>query len=183
MSKIVIICGPSTSGKNTIIESFFKDPKYNFKRIVTNTTRPKRVDDLEGKIYNFLSEKEFKNKIENGSLLEYESIHGYLYGTSVDSFTEEGTYLMQSDIRGAINIKKHFPQTLIIFINLPEKQIIARLHKRGETSENIKIRLQTAKNEIKMKDQADIIITNLDGKLNESILNIKKTIDKFLQIS
>jgi len=182
MPKIIIICGPSASGKNTIIDSLLNKPEYNFITVVTNTSRPKRPTDVDGKIYNFLSEKEFLSKIKIGFFIEYENTHGYLYGTSRYSFSKPGTYLMQSDIRGALSIKKVYPDILIIFINLPVSQIIKRLEDRGASESSIKTRLETAKREIAMKSKADVIVNNYDGKYKKALDTVQQAIDKYIAI-
>jgi guanylate kinase len=182
MNKIVIICGPSASGKNTIIDSLFADGNYKFLPVVTNTTRPKRATDVEGKIYHFLSDSEFKQKIDQSYFLEYENTHGFFYGTAKESFDRSGNYLMQSDIRGALSIKRAFPECLIIFINLPVEQIINRLKDRGETDDRIDRRLKTAKREFEMIHNADVIIDNLNGSYDQALNNVKTAIDKFLSI-
>lgn len=182
MKKIIILCGPSTSGKNTIIDSLHKESNYNFLPVVTNTTRPRRPSEVNGQIYNFLSKAEFSNKIEQGFFYEYENVHGNLYGTDKNSFLKDGVYLMQSDVRGALNMKKAFSDSLLIFINIPKDQIRSRLQNRGADSSEITERLKTADLEHSYMSKFDLVVDNSNGLLDIALIKVRKAIDNFLKV-
>ncbi len=65
---LVVITGKTCSGKDTVVKALGKE---GFKKIVTYTTRPKRKFEVDGRDYYFISEEEFKNKIENNFFLEW----------------------------------------------------------------------------------------------------------------
>lgn len=180
--KIVIICGPSGSGKNSLIDLLLKENGLNFVKVVTCTTRPNSRQERAGQDYEFLKEKEFEKRIDSGYFLEYENTHGYYYGTPKSSFFKNANYLAHIDIRGAINIKKTYPETLIIFINTPIYQIKRRLKARGEEPTKIKVRLATANREIASMKFADVIIDNIDNKLDEAYTNLFSAIEKYLNL-
>ena len=46
----------------------------NFKKSISDTTRQKREGDINGRDYYFLSEKEFKDKIEKEEYVEYATV-------------------------------------------------------------------------------------------------------------
>ena len=77
---ILIITGPSGVGKNTIIDALGKKLDFNFS--VSHTTRPKRVSEVNGKDYYFISDDEFQSMINNNELIEFEEYGGYSCGTS-----------------------------------------------------------------------------------------------------
>lgn len=181
-TKIIVICGPSGSGKNTLISALLDDPKYDFQKIVTFTSRPNTRGEVEGKDYYFIGSNEFEEKIKQGFFLEHERTHNYYYGTPKNAFSRLGNYLAHLDIRGGISIRNAHRKSLIIFINTPIKQIINRLQNRSESDAEIKIRLKTAERELKMMDEADVVIDNLDGQIYEAYANLKIAIDKFLSI-
>lgn len=181
--KIIIICGVSGSGKDTLIKMLLEDSALNLKKVITFSSRPgNRDDDIRDKIYNFISLKKFEKKIQENFFFEHEKTHGYYYGTPRNAFDKPGNYILQIDIRGALNVKKTFPETLIVFIDVPIKQIIGRLKARGESKENIKIRLQTARRELRQKNNANLIINNLNGQINKAYEDLKKTVAKYLSI-
>ena len=80
MFMLVIFSGGSGVGKNTVISELIKTG--DFALLPTYTTREKRPNETEGDPYCFLSEEEFKNKIAENELYEYQNVHGHYYGTS-----------------------------------------------------------------------------------------------------
>jgi len=181
--RIIILTGVSGCGKDTLLNMVLNEYQNQLTRIITYTTRPKRETDSDKDIYYFISEKEFKNKIKQGFFFEYEITHGHFYGTSNNSINQNDNLISRMDIRGALNVKKHFPNSLVILINTPLKDISERLIKRGESESKIKIRLQTAVRELKSIKNADIVIDNLDNQIDKAYANLKKAIDNFLSIS
>ena len=66
--KIVILVGQSGSGKSAIYKQLVK---RGYKGLITNTTRPMREGETNGKDYNFLSKDQFDNLIAEGQMVEY----------------------------------------------------------------------------------------------------------------
>ena len=81
---IFVISGPSGSGKTTIIKKLlsFKGIK-NLRKTISFTTRPKRLGEKDGIDYDFITHKEFKDKIKNNDILEYTKFIDFYYGTSI----------------------------------------------------------------------------------------------------
>jgi guanylate kinase len=184
MKKIVIICGPSASGKDALLSELLKDQAFNFKKVVTCTTRPNdRSFEKEGYNYHYLTDADFREKINAGYFFEHKQTHGFLYGTPKNAFENDVNYLMQIDIRGALEIKKQQADVYILFIIVPKKQLVGRLQKRGETQEMIKVRLKTAERECQMMSKADAIIENPDGLFDLTLEKAKTAIAKFLTLS
>ncbi len=175
---IIVISGPSGSGKSTI----FKHLLNTFNKLslaVSATTRPIRGNEVDGQQYQFLTEEEFRQKIANNELLEYEEVYpGRFYGTQISEIhriANSGKVpLLELDVLGAINIKKMFPdRAYLIFINPPSiTELENRLRARGtETEENIQTRLKRAEYEISQKDNFDTVIQNndLEIALNDAV--------------
>ena len=76
--KLIIVSGPSGSGKSTVTK-IVKD-RLNIPLSISATTRKPRAGEIEGKDYYFLSEQEFKKKIDNDEFYEYANVHGNYYG-------------------------------------------------------------------------------------------------------
>lgn len=182
---IVVISGPSGSGKSTI----FKAMLTKFEELslaVSATTRPIRGNEIDGEQYYFITEDEFRQKISNDELLEYEEVYpGRFYGTlysEIDRITNTGKIpLLELDVKGALSIKKMFPDRAhLIFINPPSlAELEHRLRARNtETEENLKIRLNRAAYEISEKNHFDTIIENddLSIALNDTFDAIRKLI-------
>lgn len=182
---IIVISGPSGSGKSTIFKAMLiKFPELSL--AISATTRAIRGNEVNGGQYYFLTEDEFRKKITNDELLEYEEVYpGRFYGTlysEIDRISDTGKIpLLELDVKGALSIKKMFPDRAhLIFINPPSLiELENRLRARGtENEENLKIRLNRAEYEISEKNHFNTIIQNddLEIALNYTEEDIKKII-------
>lgn len=77
---LIILSGPSGVGKGTVRQELFKDESLNLAYSISMTTRKPRPTEKEGIDYFFVSEEEFKEKIEKGELLEYAQFVGTIMG-------------------------------------------------------------------------------------------------------
>jgi guanylate kinase len=76
---LVIISGPSGSGKGTLVKKLL--PEDNFAISISMTTRKKRIDEVNGLDYFFCSEKKFIEARDSNKLLEHAQFCGNFYGT------------------------------------------------------------------------------------------------------
>ncbi len=146
--KVVIVSGPSGVGKSTICREVVKRLD-NVCLSVSATTRPKSEGEVDGEDYWFISESEFRERIDNNLLLEYAEVFGSLYGTpreKVDEALRAGkTVILEIDVQGAKQVKANFPNAVMIFILPPSTKVLAdRMNDRG-------------------RDDADIAEERLDG--------------------
>ena len=151
--KVVIVSGPSGVGKSTICKEILK--KLNYICLsVSLTTRPISKAEVDGQDYWFVSEEDFRERIEKGLLLEYAEVFGHLYGTpkdKVDEALQAGkVVILEIDVQGAIKAKVVFPDAVMIFILPPSaKDLAKRLNHRGrEANEVAEERLNGASAEI-----------------------------------
>ena len=101
MSKIIALFGKSASGKDTIQNYMCKNYK-NTHKIISCTTRPPRVNEVNGKDYFFISQDDFYNRFFDNKMLETTVFNNWFYGTSIDQlrygkinigvFNIQGTY-------------------------------------------------------------------------------------------
>jgi len=173
----LVLSSPSGGGKTTIkSEILKKDSRFGFS--ITATTRPKRENEIDGKDYYFVSDKEFDRMIENDEFIEWAKVHKYRYGTPKSSIMrlidENKIPIMTIDVVGAMNIKKIFPSSVLVFVLPPSVDVmIDRLRKRGETEDEIKIRINTALKELDYAEKFDYLVINdvLERTVND-IINI-----------
>ena len=88
---VIVVLGGTCSGKT---EFALACEKFGFPKVITNTTRARRVDDNENS-YHFLTKEEFMQKIDNGEMLEYAEYNGNYYGTSIDSILDNCVIVLE----------------------------------------------------------------------------------------
>ena len=182
--KVIVVSAPSGSGKTTIVKYLLSEfPELVFS--VSATTRKPRKGETHGKEYFFISEEEFKKKIEENQFVEWEKFYDYYYGTLreyVDKNLDEGKFVvLELDVKGALNIKKQYSDAKLIFIAPPSiEELKKRLKQRNtETEEDFKKRIERAEMEMSYKDKFDYVITN--DNLDEAKQNAKKIIENILR--
>jgi guanylate kinase len=164
--RLIVMAGPSAVGKGTlashIVENF-----QGFVLSVSATTRAPRIGEIEGASYFFLSGEQFKQRIEAGMMLEWATVHGTnSYGTPrqpVELALSQGlNVILEIDVQGAFQVKKAFPEAMLVFVNPPSfEELRARLDKRGtESEEDKQIRLETAKSELAQAGEFDYSVVN-----------------------
>ena len=176
---LIIVSGPSGSGKGTVISEYLKNHD-NAWLSISCTSRKVRPGDIENETYYFLTEEEFLKKIDNDELLEYNYYNGNYYGTPKEHIEEKLIngidVILEIDVNGANNIKKLIPEAICIFIMPPSmKELKKRLvNRKTESKEKILDRFKTAYQEInKVKDYNYVVI-------NDEIENAVKKIDAIL---
>lgn len=173
---IFILSAPSGTGKTTIC-NILKKTIPNLKFSVSHTSREPRDGEENGVHYNFISEDEFKTKIEKGDFLEWVKLHGAYYGTSLEDLNKnksEGiNQILELDTQGVELLRSiDFDATYIFILPPSIKALEKRLTKRGtESKEKIKKRLEVGKKEIMKYEIYDYVVTNVD--LDESVHLIK----------
>ncbi len=182
--KLVVFSAPSGTGKSTIAKMVL-ERLQNIRFSVSATTRSKRAGEQEGINYYFLDREDFETKIHTGGFIEHEYFFGNYYGTLLDktyNVIASGTnILLDLDVKGALNVKKLFPQTsLLLFIKPPSMEVLKeRLKGRESEDENgLNERLERARLELEYADQFDEVVVN--DKLDEAVASVTAIISKFL---
>ena len=185
MKNLIIISAPSGAGKTTLCRALQeKFTQINWS--ISYTTREIRKMEKNGADYHFITELDFKKRIDQSFFAEWEKVHGFYYGTSKNTIEEiiknDEMLLLEMDVKGALAIKKLYPnKTYSIFVSPPDiGHLRKRLQKRGTDSKyRINIRLQRFKEEMKYISKFDLNILNDDlenakKQLLNIILKIKK---------
>ena len=168
LHKLFVISSPSGGGKTSLINKLFEDSRsMNFKKSISDTTRQKREGDINGRDYYFLSEKEFKDKIEKEEYVEYATVFGNFYGTSKEEIKTKynnSNLVLELDWQGAYAVKELFDDALLIFLVPPSlEDLKQRLVTRNlDSPESIENRLSEAKKEISKSEIYDFLILNDD---------------------
>ena len=161
---LIIISGPSGSGKGPVVEKLKADPSYALS--ISATTRQPRNYEQDGVHYFFKSTDEFKKMIEEGKLLEWAEFCGNFYGTPKDyvmgKLNEGLNVILEIEVQGAAQIKKIFPEAVTVFLIPPDKEELRkRLIGRGtEDMDTVEKRLKRASEEIELLPHYDFVVVN-----------------------
>jgi guanylate kinase len=184
--KCIIVSAPSGAGKTTIVKHLLKSiPSLAFS--VSATSRPPRSNEVDGKDYHFLSEDDFRKRIQANEFLEWEEVYpGRFYGTlksEENRLWGEGKHIVfDLDVEGGVNLKAYFGSAaLALFIQPPSLEALAeRLRNRStETEDTLAVRLSKASSELKFAGQFDKIIIN--DNLEEACRQSEIWIKEFLK--
>jgi len=176
-SLLVVLSGPSGVGKDAVLARMRKSERP-FHYVVTATTRPRRAREKNGVNYHFLSQKAFQQMINKHQFLEWASVYGNHYGVPKDeiaSALSKGVdAIVKVDVQGAATIKKILPQAVFIFLMPPSMEELEKRLKRrrSESSEDLALRLERAKGELKSLPLFDYVITSRQNKLDEVVSQI-----------
>jgi guanylate kinase len=164
---LIIISSPSGGGKGTLIKEVLKIvPNIGYS--VSYTTRGRRHGEEDGRDYFFVSHKEFENLIEDGKFLEYATVHGNFYGTSlmrVKAETDLGhDIILEIDVQGAQAVRAKVPEAVSIFILPPSYQVLEkRLTARAtEKQEDLRVRLRNSLGEVRRFTEFEYVVINDD---------------------
>ncbi|KAL5124388.1 Guanylate kinase 2 [Glycine soja] len=179
--KPVVISGPSGVGKGTLISMLMTEFPSMFGFSVSHTTRAARGMEKDGVHYHFTEKNVMEKEIKDGKFLEFASVHGNLYGTSVEAVemvSDAGKRcILDIDVQGARSVRASSLEAMFIFICPPSmEELEKRLRDRGtETEEQVLKRLRNAQAEIEQGKSSGIFDHILyNGKLEECYENLKK---------
>ncbi len=168
--KAIIFSAPSGSGKTSLVRHLIQHiPNLGFS--ISACTRDRRGrHEVHGKDYYFLSQEEFKQKIDEDEFIEWEEVYeGNFYGTlkeEIQRIWDSGkSVIFDVDVKGGLALKKYFgDQALAIFVKVPSLEVLAsRLNDRGtESEESLSRRLYKAQFEAKFEAQFDVTVVNDD---------------------
>ena len=165
---LTVVSGFSGSGKGTVMNRLLSThPEYCLS--ISVTTRAPRQGEEDGREYFFRTKEYFEQMIENDKLLEYAQYVDNYYGTPreyVQRQLDEGRdVILEIEMQGARQVKKRFPEAVLVFITPPSiEELEKRLRGRGtETEEVIRGRLAQAAKEAEAMEDYDYILPNEDG--------------------
>ena len=179
---VLVLSGPSGAGKSSLINEIF-DELGNCYFSISTTTRPMRAGEEHGVHYYFVSEEEFKKDIEEDHFLEYATVHGNYYGTSLKpvkkALSEGKLVIFDIDVQGNTAVQNRLGDiTTSVFITPPTlSELEKRLRNRSTDDEEvIERRIKMAKKEIQRVSEYEFLLINDDLKTAaEKLLLIAKT--------
>lgn len=161
---VFVVSGPSGSGKSTLVKKLLELP--NMMLSISATTRPPRESERADEWYQFVTPEEFQRMIDAGEFLEYACVFGkHSYGTPKKwlevARTTGKSLVLEIDVQGAEQVKHKLPGAVSIFVYASKEDLESRLRARGENSEeDIKRRLERAKEEVEKRGNYDYVVEN-----------------------
>lgn len=135
---MIVIVGPSASGKTEISKILFNDFKY--KKCVTSTTRLKRQNEIEDVDYHFFTKEEFKKLIDNDLLVEFINYQNNFYGIQKKDIGINKVVIVEPNGTNVL-IDEYKDKVFVVYISSSEKDRKIRMINRGDDIETIKNRL------------------------------------------
>lgn len=184
--QVVVIAGPSGSGKNAVLDGIIKQcPRCE--RLVTATTRAPREGEVNGVDYHFLPRDEFDRALANGDILEHRYVsalntHYGVYRPDLESRLALGEMVLaQLDIIGARYLKEHYNATTIFILPDSFERLEERVRGRNKemTDEEVKKRMDIARMEMaEHAPEYDYQVVNEHGKLSETVTKVLEILRK-----
>ncbi len=167
---LIIISSPSGAGKSTLCDHLRREEGERLWMSISMTTRPRRMSEVDGQDYYFLTRQQFERMVENGEFLEHAEVFGHLYGTPREPVEEKlragVDVLFDIDWQGAEQIAHAVTgaRVVSIFILPPSLQALEeRLRRRAQDSEDtVRFRMSRAREEIRHWEDYDYVLVNDD---------------------
>ncbi len=183
--KLILILGPSGSGKGTVFEALRKKhPEYVFP--VSCTTREPRPHEKEGEVYHFVTKEEFQERMGRGEFLEWAVVHGQnYYGTLKDHILtplREGKIVIREvDVQGLRSIREIVPKPYLVSIFMTVKDwptLRARILRRSELpEEEFERRHQSYLKEMEWEKECDEVVPSVEGEITKMIADVEAAIE------
>jgi guanylate kinase len=162
---LFVVAAPSGTGKSSLVKALM-EVDSGVQPSVSHTTRAPRGQEKDGREYFFVDNSTFDGMVTRGDFLEWALVHGNRYGTSRRAIEHRigsgGDVVLEIDWQGALQIKRLFPDAILVFVLPPSlEELRARLTRRGEDAPDvIELRLRNAREELGQAENFDFVIIN-----------------------
>ncbi len=162
--KLYVISGASGVGKSTVLAKVM-EARDNISFSVSATTRAPREGEIDGVSYYFVTKEQFEEMIRQDAFVEYDAHMENYYGTpkaQLEEKLKDGDVILDIEPNGAFNVRKSWPEAVLIFIAPPSyEELERRLRSRGDTDKKqIRIRLERALWEMEQREKYDYVVVN-----------------------
>ena len=179
---LLIISGPSGSGKGTVVKQL--DAALGYARSISVTTRAPREGEVNGRDYFFTTEENFIQMRQENALLEHAVYVSNYYGTPrryVEEQISEGkVVVLEIEVYGALQVKEKFPEAVLIFLMPPTINELSNRLKGRNTEDDVTIeaRLKKSMEEIPFVDKYNYLVINDEVPLAVEKINAIVTAER-----
>lgn len=163
MNEVIIIAGPSWSWKDTLVNNLVKT--WNYTKLVSDTTREKRIWEIEWKDYYFIDTNSFWSNLKEWLYFQYSNFVGNLYAYKKEELIQKikkSSVLVISHPQVIMLITFFLDQLQIpyktVYLNISKKSTFERMKKRWDSQESINKRKSEYSEFIWYKSKANIVI-------------------------
>jgi guanylate kinase len=166
--RLIVIAGPSGVGKGSVVKELLSRDSDGLALSISATTRPPRPTEVDGRDYHFVDADAFDGLIHEHGLLEWAEVFGNRYGTPSEFVEDQRSsgrdVILEIDVQGAAQIRERVPEALLILLEPPSLDELARrLRGRGtESEQKIERRLAEAARELDQRNLFDHVVVNDD---------------------
>lgn len=172
---MLVLVGPSASGKTEVANILINN--YGMVRMVTYTTRPMRVNEINGVSYHFVSVEEFMKLKDNDEFVETVEYNGNYYGTRKSDVEIDKIVILEPKGLHEFN-NKMSDKIVSFYLEVSEVERINRMIYRQDKMEDIKKRIENDKEAFKDIDEVDFVISNEHITISELADRIYKLYKK-----
>lgn len=182
---LMCVSGPSGVGKTTVCKRLAD--RLDAFLSVSMTTRPRRPDERDGEDYFFVSEEEFRRRLERGEVLEYACVYGgRYYGTPAGpvrkALAEGRAVILEIEIEGTLQVKRRIPEAIGVYMLAPTaaEQRDRLIGRRQDSADSIRERLSKADGEIRWAQDCGayrhfLVNETVEGTVNEIVRIVRES--------
>lgn len=184
--QIILVAAPSGAGKSSFVDRVVKELP-ELEDVITYTTRSMRHHEVQGHPYHFITEEEFKKKVDQGFFVEWAKVHTNFYGTSLESLSsahERGkVVIMDLDIQGVRTFRQKLSEGLkTIFILPPSLEELKRRIVNRDKVEPVDLDVRMKNAAIEMSEAANFDYKVVNAEFEESYNKFKIIIEELLRL-
>ncbi len=185
-TRMILVAAPSGAGKSSFVDRVIQELPA-LEDVITYTTRPMRHHETQGHPYHFISDKDFKTKVDEGFFAEWAHVHTSMYGTSFESlkaaWNRDKVVIMDLDVQGVRTFRKTTPEGLKTIFILPPSldELKRRILKRDRVEPaDLDVRMKNAAIEMAEMVHFDFKVVNDDFEKSYQIF--KNIIEELLRL-
>lgn len=171
---MIVLSGASASGKTEVAKLLAK--KYNIVKVITTTTRPMRINEINGRDYFFVTKEEFQKMEEEGRFVETTFYNGNYYGSTKDQIADNKCIVVDP-----IGLKKYIElnnkSIVSFFLESEETTRHKRMLERGDDPEIALKRIEHDREAFKQSQ-----LPKVDYHVESEISNVEEVTDKIFKL-